>query len=345
MNSLNFSGVSFFWIWAKCQARKMTTSSDIHSMIVLNVAFTVQASRARGARLLAPAAGDGDLAALDRGRRPRDRPEVGKPPISLGVVQPVADDEAVVLQTLRQREGGPVGVHVDLAVSRLVDEADHARLAPREGLADLAPQLVHAAGDLLFVEENLGPGQRHGAAAAACCSSRRTKLNPAALAASAVVASGAPGSGCPGTHSTRFPAATSGNRGRRSAGTRRSIRNRFRLTSRRPVRTRSPARRERTTSGPSGAATTAEVSPAEAGPSARRASTAWPPGRSTRPGTGRSNAKGPAAATRAPIRSRPTRTKASRPPGQGRRRPDTPAAKASSFSTWPRTTPFRPTVT
>ena len=40
MNSLNLTGVSFFWIWAKCQARKMTTSSDIHSMTVLNVAFT-----------------------------------------------------------------------------------------------------------------------------------------------------------------------------------------------------------------------------------------------------------------------------------------------------------------
>src|SRR5436309_2001751 len=139
MNSLNFSGVSFFWIWAKCQARKMTTSSDIHSMIVLNVAFTVQASRARGARLLAPAAGDGDLAALDRGRRPRDRPEVGKPPISLGVVQPVADDEAVVLQTLRQREGGQVGVHVDLAVSRLVDEGAHLQ-APRAPLADVVEE-------------------------------------------------------------------------------------------------------------------------------------------------------------------------------------------------------------
>ena len=46
MNSLNFSEVSFFWIWAKCQARKMTTSSDIHNMTVLNVAFTFQPSRA-----------------------------------------------------------------------------------------------------------------------------------------------------------------------------------------------------------------------------------------------------------------------------------------------------------
>jgi hypothetical protein len=43
MNSLNFSGLSFFWIWAKCQARKMTTSNDIHNMTVLNVAFTVSA--------------------------------------------------------------------------------------------------------------------------------------------------------------------------------------------------------------------------------------------------------------------------------------------------------------
>jgi len=29
-----------FWICAKCQARRMTTSSDNHSMTVLNVAFT-----------------------------------------------------------------------------------------------------------------------------------------------------------------------------------------------------------------------------------------------------------------------------------------------------------------
>ena len=36
------AAVSFFWIWAKCQARKMTTRSDIHNMTVLNVAFTVQ---------------------------------------------------------------------------------------------------------------------------------------------------------------------------------------------------------------------------------------------------------------------------------------------------------------
>ena len=44
MNSLNLSGVSFFWNWAKCQARKTTTSSDIQSMTVLNVAFTEKAS-------------------------------------------------------------------------------------------------------------------------------------------------------------------------------------------------------------------------------------------------------------------------------------------------------------
>ena len=50
MNSLNFSEVSFFWIWAKCQARKMTTSSDIHNMTVLNVAFTVQALPGRDDR-------------------------------------------------------------------------------------------------------------------------------------------------------------------------------------------------------------------------------------------------------------------------------------------------------
>ena len=40
MNSLNFIGVSRFWNWAKCQARNTTTSSDIHSITVLNVAFT-----------------------------------------------------------------------------------------------------------------------------------------------------------------------------------------------------------------------------------------------------------------------------------------------------------------
>src|SRR5437879_5046726 len=41
MNSLNLTGCSFFWIWAKCQARKTTTSNDIHSITVLNVAFTI----------------------------------------------------------------------------------------------------------------------------------------------------------------------------------------------------------------------------------------------------------------------------------------------------------------
>ncbi len=41
MNSLNLAGVSFFWIWAKCQARKITTRSDNHSMTVLNVPFTL----------------------------------------------------------------------------------------------------------------------------------------------------------------------------------------------------------------------------------------------------------------------------------------------------------------
>ncbi len=40
MNSLNFMGVSRFWNCAKCQARKTTTSNDIHSITVLNVAFT-----------------------------------------------------------------------------------------------------------------------------------------------------------------------------------------------------------------------------------------------------------------------------------------------------------------
>ncbi len=40
MNSLNLTGVSFFWNWAKCQARKTTTSNDIQSITVLNVAFT-----------------------------------------------------------------------------------------------------------------------------------------------------------------------------------------------------------------------------------------------------------------------------------------------------------------
>ncbi len=40
MNSLNLRGVSFFWIWAKCQARKITASRDSHSSTVLNVAFT-----------------------------------------------------------------------------------------------------------------------------------------------------------------------------------------------------------------------------------------------------------------------------------------------------------------
>src|SRR5258708_11784098 len=41
IKSLNLTGVSFFWIWAKCQAKKTTTSNDIHSITVLNVAFTI----------------------------------------------------------------------------------------------------------------------------------------------------------------------------------------------------------------------------------------------------------------------------------------------------------------
>src|SRR5262245_235524 len=41
MNSLNLNSDSFFWIWAKCQARMMTTSNDNHSITVLNVEFTV----------------------------------------------------------------------------------------------------------------------------------------------------------------------------------------------------------------------------------------------------------------------------------------------------------------
>ena len=47
MNSLNLTGVSFFWNWAKCQARKTTTSSDIQSITVLNVAFTSYNSSGR----------------------------------------------------------------------------------------------------------------------------------------------------------------------------------------------------------------------------------------------------------------------------------------------------------
>ena len=60
MNSLNLPGVSFFWIWAKCQARKMTTRSDIHSMTVLNVAFTISGppDRIDDRRLSRPSPGE-----------------------------------------------------------------------------------------------------------------------------------------------------------------------------------------------------------------------------------------------------------------------------------------------
>ena len=47
MNSLKLTCVSFCFSWAKCQARNTTTSSDIHSMTVLNVAFTETASGRR----------------------------------------------------------------------------------------------------------------------------------------------------------------------------------------------------------------------------------------------------------------------------------------------------------
>src|SRR5207237_10130146 len=95
MKSLNLSVVSFFWIWAKCQARKMTTRSDIHSMTVLNVAFTRSPLLARR---------DADRASLARPLRTRYGPDVRQPPITLRVVQAIADEEAVA-QRLLDREG------------------------------------------------------------------------------------------------------------------------------------------------------------------------------------------------------------------------------------------------
>src|SRR6266571_2921862 len=113
MNSVNFFDVSFFWIWAKCQARKMTTRSDIHNMTVLNVAFTIFGPPALPTLSLyaprAAGAGQGDGA------------DVGQSPVALGVVQAVPDQEPV-LRRLPEGEGRPLGVDVDLALPRLVDQ-------------------------------------------------------------------------------------------------------------------------------------------------------------------------------------------------------------------------------
>src|SRR6266496_5994520 len=112
-NSVNFFDVSFFWIWAKCQARKMTTRSDIHNMTVLNVAFTIFGPPALPTLSLyaprAAGAGQGDGA------------DVGQSPVALGVVQAVPDQEPV-LRRLPEGEGRPLGVDVDLALPRLVDQ-------------------------------------------------------------------------------------------------------------------------------------------------------------------------------------------------------------------------------
>src|SRR5262249_35305390 len=158
MNSLNLSRVSFFWIWAKCQARKMTTNSDIHSMIVLNVAFTVQASGDRGTRPLAPAAGDVDLAAFHGGRRPGGGPPGGQAPGGPGRRPAGAHDEPPVGERLLDREGGPVGVGVDLAVARLVDERAHLQAA-RAPLADVVEEEVQgdAGVDDVVEEQDVPP--------------------------------------------------------------------------------------------------------------------------------------------------------------------------------------------
>src|SRR5712691_9900206 len=131
MKSLNLRVVSFFWIWAKCQARKMTTSSDIHSMTVLNVAFTLTPLLARG---------DTDRPPLARPLRTRNGPDVRQSPVVLGVVEPVADQE-LVPHRLLHREGRPVHLHLDLAVSRLVDQRRHLQAA-RPPLADVVEQEV-----------------------------------------------------------------------------------------------------------------------------------------------------------------------------------------------------------
>src|SRR5437879_5087903 len=126
MNSVNFFDVSFFWIWAKCQARKMTTRSDIHNMTVLNVAFTIfgppappttcasfvdpppyplryigmrrswlRLDRHRFIPMYRPSSGERCLSSFilyaprAAGAGQGDGADVGQPPVALGVVQAV----------------------------------------------------------------------------------------------------------------------------------------------------------------------------------------------------------------------------------------------------------------
>ena len=73
-------------------------------------------------------------------RRPRDGADVRQPPVVLGVVEAVSDDEPLPRRLL-QREGGPVDLHVDLALARLVDQGATLQ-APRPALADVVEQEV-----------------------------------------------------------------------------------------------------------------------------------------------------------------------------------------------------------
>src|SRR5262245_39324718 len=133
MNSLNLTWVSFFWIWAKCQARKMTTSRDIHNMTVLRVAFTIPLPPTSSgvARLSSPVPrphGKYLLYAPPGPKWPRGWSGVGEPAVSLRVGPGVAAEETGP-HRLRQREGRPVRVDIDLALAGLVHEGAHAQAA------------------------------------------------------------------------------------------------------------------------------------------------------------------------------------------------------------------------
>ena len=156
----------------------------------------------------------------------------------------------------------------------------------------------------------------------------------------AVAARARPPTCWPGTQTTVRPQATTGRRSRSAAGTRRSIRKRFRLISRPALRTRSPGRRVRTVSGPAGTPIAARPAP-RAAPARRRQR---PSGSGARPGTSSAASKGGAAGAAGPMRISSKWIAASRPPGSGRRRPDGAgrAARSRIASTCSRATAAQP---
>ena len=118
---------------------------------------------------------------------------------------------------------------------------------------------------------------------------------------------------------------------RSSAGTRRSMRKRFRLTTRPRTKTRSPGRRVRTTEARIPRAPRPRPgrrrSARGRGPAGLR--TVGPPGMRTRPECRGRERRARPELGRGPSRISPKRTTASRPPGRGRRRPEERGERAS----------------